>query len=962
MPASAALASPAHRAAISAGHPGTKRAAATSALSAARGTSRNGVLTGIVRGAGDIPLAGACVSAAGPGVTRHAFTNRSGRYAFTSLRPGDYRIRVTDCASPDSYQASTSYRVLVDGGRYTTMHAITLAAATPAAGLATERRYLSSHPGAVKHKQDTTFISGTVRSTAGKPLAGICVTAWVFNKLGGEQVFWSTGLHGRYDIPNVFGILPGKWHVLFTTGCGSVGNYAPQWWDHASSAGKATPLHATATSHFTGINGALGRGGEITGVIRGSSNHGPRLARICAAATGLGGMTNVDVETVTGKNGSYRLTGLGTGTFSVRFSPFCGSEGNYLPRNFGKVHATAGKTHSGVNTFLLLGGQITGTVSSAAGGTIKGVCVEYASLQGASNEAQSGERGGYAFHNLPPGSYEVAFAGGCGNTGSYAPQYYDNQQSPAGASIIDITLGDNQGDVNAVMQPGGTISGEIINQGTGSPLPASCVLVTSQQEANGFGTSLTDVALGYNQAQLALTGPNGGYSFSNLAPGAYLAQATPDCEAPVGDYATEWYSPDGSGSPEWLSVNAGTPETNVDIQLPRGSFITGKITNTAGRGIGDMCVFPIGVGSVTSEIPAFYSAGVSLSGGRYRVSGLAPGQYDVEFEACLGGPYADQWYDGQGSSADANPVTVPANQTVSGIDATLNGGGTVAGTITDQATGEPVRDACVLLVDSGQSIVYAVTTGKKGQYALPFVAAGSYSVQASQCEAATPALAAVVSSVQVKLSQTARANVALPPAGGFTGSVSVAGGAAGAAVGTCVEATPVSGNGQAGVGVVGPAGSYLVTGLASGTYQVLFTPACLYGVPGTAPEQTTSTVTVTAGSDTPGVDATLTQDGAIAGTATSKSTGGSLGGICVAAYAGATAATPAEVGISNADGSYQLQNLVPGSYIVRFFAGCGTVGYLTQWWQAASSAAAATAVPVTAGATTDGIDASLAAS
>jgi hypothetical protein len=50
--------------------------------------------------------------------------------------------------------------------------------------------------------------------------------------------------------------------------------------------------------------------------------------------------------------------------------------------------------------------------------------------------------------------------------------------------------------------------------------------------------------------------------------------------------------------------------------------------------------------------------------------------------------------------------------------------------------------------------------------------------------------------------------------------------------------------------------------------------------------------------------------------------------------------------VSRTGGGYRLVGLVPGQYKVKFSAGCGSTGYLTQWWQAASSAANATPVGV----------------
>ena len=76
---------------------------------------------------------------------------------------------------------------------------------------------------------------------------------------------------------------------------------------------------------------------------------------------------------------------------------------------------------------------------------------------------------------------------------------------------------------------------------------------------------------------------------------------------------------------------------------------------------------------------------------------------------------------------------------------------------------------------------------------------------------------------------------------------------------------------------------------------------------------------------------------------------------------GATAEqTPPEQATSEG-GTYSLVGLPPGSYDVEFAPGCGGAQNLVpQWWQDASSRASATPVTVSAGATTTGIDATLA--
>ncbi len=109
------------------------------------------------------------------------------------------------------------------------------------------------------------------------------------------------------------------------------------------------------------------------------------------------------------------------------------------------------------------------------------------------------------------------------------------------------------------------------------------------------------------------------------------------------------------------------------------------------------------------------------------------------------------------------------------------------------------------------------------------------------------------------------------------------------------------------------------------------------------------------GQTTSSVDAALKLSGGISGTVRGPD-GHPVAGICAEAvpvFAGASTI----VGVSTA-GGYRIVGIQPGSYRVRFTAGCGATGYATQWWQHAS-ARTAKVIVVHASHMVTGIDASL---
>lgn len=67
-----------------------------------------GAISGTVLGAHSAPLAGACVSATGPGNSFTASTRTGGRFLITGLPPGRYVLEYRDCSAPSRYFARWS--------------------------------------------------------------------------------------------------------------------------------------------------------------------------------------------------------------------------------------------------------------------------------------------------------------------------------------------------------------------------------------------------------------------------------------------------------------------------------------------------------------------------------------------------------------------------------------------------------------------------------------------------------------------------------------------------------------------------------------------------------------------------------------------------------------------------------------------------------------------------------------
>src|SRR5664280_2678729 len=182
----------------------------------------------------------------------------------------------------------------------------------------------------------------------------------------------------------------------------------------------------------------------------------------------------------------------------------------------------------------------------------------------------------------------------------------------------------------------------------------------------------------------------------------------------------------------------------------------------------------------------------------------------------------------------------------------------------------------------------------------------------------------------------------------------------------------------------GSDGTYTLSGLdPTHTYDVSFyIGGCPGGTPGNyigqwwdnvSSQAAATPVSVTSGVITTGINAAMVAGGVISGTVTAASGGAPLANICViTAVVGIPSPQPGWLGgtaATGSDGTYTIMGLNPAlTYDVNFdslaFGPCGAGGvtsnYVDQWWDNVSSQSSATAVSVTSGGTTAGINAAMA--
>jgi hypothetical protein len=320
-----------------------------------------------------------------------------------------------------------------------------------------------------------------------------------------------------------------------------------------------------------------------------------------------------------------------------------------------------------------------------------------------------------------------------------------------------------------------------------------------------------------------------------------------------------------------LALLAGS----VVAASPASGATTGSISGTvtssaAGSPIAGVCVDAF---SLTSS--DFFTDDTAADG-TYQLTGVTDGDYLVEFNKC--GPdavdgYAGEYYQDTRDVVQAATVTV-AGATRTGIDATLDAAGIVAGSVTDDGDGTPLTGICVVaLGDNGSDFGVAETDGSGG-YRIGSMAPGTYVVAALDCGApftyeselyddvsfANPQ--AQPTDVTTTGGQTATADFALAEGGELSGTIlasHLGRGVAQRCVQLISDADPaVELDTVSGVSVDAtplPDGDYVIGGIPAGSYHAVVNgPGCGDDTFSTAAP---ATPIVIAPGDTASLDATL---------------------------------------------------------------------------------------------------------
>jgi hypothetical protein len=758
-------------------------------------------------------------------------------------------------------------------------------------------------------------LAGRVIDSSGRALAGVCVAASPVRIPGRSQgagrivVTSADGTFMMADLP------AGAYLLRYRNCLTSTGSFArsplaalgpgPLITSATSSAGYVTGGRVTALGPVTVRPWAAGQAAEmparpavtrltaaqlrrhvkrqdlggVAGTVLGP--HGRHIKDLCftvsAPGPGFASSIPADGRYNTGKRlppGKYKAEfqacGFPFGTASMNWAPqwyrdkFSQSAAN-------TVVVKAGKITRGIGGAMRRGGVISGTVTGPNGRAIRGICVVVATpKRDFVQQVNTFRSGRYQFQGLDPGRYAVVFFP-CGPGSPYLPQWWPGTANETRRGLITTGFGTTRRHIDARMVVGGTISGVVrFRNRHGHPIQGICVNATpvSQPDSGGY---------------LVATNAKGKYAFRGLPAGRYSLFFGPGCNN-NGNYLYQNY-------PHNVTARLGHVTGGINAYLQPGAIITGTVTaKSSGAKLGGICVLTANQLMVT----------LTKANGSYSMDQLPPGRTKIEFVNCQNrGNFAPQFYPGNLNVAGAESVAARPGRVTSGIDAALEPGATISGTIA-LSSGRKLSQVCAgaAPVQFATDVGGRVALSRQGRYTIEDLAPGDYQVEYISCGGPSIGNTWFRSPGSVTANE-ANADQLYVPSGGSVPGIDAVLQAGGYISGWIFG--PASQRGSFVCVAIGhsrneslsndffPLGvgdGYTIFGFTPGKYFVEFVPcggenlAFQWYKRASRPAKARP-VLVRAGHTTSNVDAWMTAGGSITGRVVSKTSGKPLRGVCV---------------------------------------------------------------------------------
>lgn len=466
-------------------------------------------------------------------------TDESGAYRMGNIAGGVVRVRFEDNMAGNFirqfYAGASTVESATD---------ITIAAGAVTSGIDATMEGPAGH------------VAGRVTDAAGNPVAGIDVNITSMDANG--QVTWDLG-HAQTDETghyNAGGLRTGVYRVQFWD---QSGRMSETWYRNSPGPEGSVPVAVTAGATTANIDVTMAVAGHVTGRLRDPAGHPLANITVSTVAFNPDGSMRNGGGTQTREDGTYTLD-TSPGSWIIAFWD---DAGVYAPSQYPstpiwedatQVTVIGGKTVSGIDSTMKLGGHFDGRVTDDAGRPLGGIRVIVWKLSPKSHQyrlihdwLQTNENGEYdGSYLLEAGNYRVMFAD---DSGAHAFQMFSGAATLESGQDVVITGGATRSEVNASLTSCAHIRGAV-HDVAGAPLKDITVTPFAFDAASHTWV---------REHWAVSTGDDGGYDLNGLPAGTWRVQFSDS----AGKYGTLCYA------------NAVTVDAGTDVTVTVGGDASG---------------------------------------------------------------------------------------------------------------------------------------------------------------------------------------------------------------------------------------------------------------------------------------------------------------------------------------------------------------------------------------------------
>jgi hypothetical protein len=592
-------------------------------------------------------------------------------------------------------------------------------------------------------------LSGTLTSSSGSivPASSIFVTKSTDSYFIDPNGYAArTSADGAWEIAGVDANLPNLYMQVMVPATSPT---APRFFvKKVGSAYELIPATAVSTcgddckfnfgaNDLSNINLRLPVMGQITGTISGPN--GPVGAgQVCATAFSDGGssatMYSLQVGSAcTNENGVYTL-GLSYGSYRLQFtsqpkSPYMSEWYNNVSMSAGYsgaavISVSAGSPTATADGVLAIGKTISGRITNSSGEPILGMTVsammeniEFRNFMSAGYSITN-SNGEFTVYGLEAGTYSVM-----AQNLDYGMQWLGGGTRESATKFV-IASGDAGATGKNIAFPRGySISGNLTT-GNGS---------TANICVSAWMISNSTLGWGELAASSCYSAP-GGWQLRGLKAGSYRLRF----DAQTGNLRSTFLGGNDMNTAT-VKVISDSDLSNIDVTIPAGKSISGKIVDDGGIPVSSICMGAYKQDNSTWGMGAWSGSSCTGSNGEFLIRGLENGNYILRADMPPTSDFAPGYLTSgklDRSMQNASTITVSdASQTIALQPVTIYKGPKFTGTILDGTT--PTAGVCVNAFRKvndfgwGEWTASSCSSGSDGKISLNGLAAGSYTFQVS---------------------------------------------------------------------------------------------------------------------------------------------------------------------------------------------------------------------------------------